>query len=94
MESTITPVNNHKLAHNTSTTNAHIKSTLAAELLEVRFLLSDSLTLRCEIYLNTDTWSLLEKNPQFRDFVLRVIERIASGCSQKSGAHHAKSEGI
>lgn len=56
------------------------------ELIEMRFLLTERLSIRCECYLSANAWLHLKDSPELRSIARKAIERIISErCSGLGG---------
>lgn len=62
------------------------------ELIEMRFLLSETLSIRCECYLSADAWLYLKDSPELRNIARKAIERIASEYRSMEGKNDEKTE--
>lgn len=46
------------------------------ELIEMRFLLTETLSIRCECYFSANAWLYLKDSPELRNIARKAIERI------------------
>lgn len=62
------------------------------ELVELRFLISETLSVRCECYLSANAWLILRDSPLLRSIARKTIEKILSDRSTSLGESHEKSQ--
>lgn len=63
------------------------------ELIEMRFLLSETLSIRCECFFSANAWLYLKDSPELRNIARKAIERIASERRSMEGENDEKTEG-
>lgn len=56
------------------------------ELIEMRFLLTEKISIRCECYFGENYWISLRDSPELRNIAWRAIERIVSERCNRDGA--------
>lgn len=63
------------------------------ELIEMRFLLSETLSIRCECYFSANTWLYVKDSPELRNIARKAIERIVSMHNSGLGENDENSSG-
>lgn len=63
------------------------------ELIKMRFLLTETLSVRCECYLSPNAWLYLKDSPELRSIARLAIERIISERRSHLGGNNEKPQG-
>lgn len=60
------------------------------ELVEMRFMLNETLSIRCECYFSANAWLYLKDSPELHNIARKTIEQIASERRSMEGENNEK----